>query len=94
MSKWLRLGTVLALAGWVAGAPAQDYPSRPVRVVVPYAAGGLPDTMTRIVSVRLVETLGQQFVVDNRPGAGGISACELVAKSLPDGYTLLIADVA
>jgi tripartite-type tricarboxylate transporter receptor subunit TctC len=62
--------------------------------VVPYAAGGLPDTMTRLAAVRITEILGQQVVVDNRPGAGGIAACELVANSTPDGYTLLIADVA
>ncbi len=61
---------------------------------MPYAAGGLPDTMTRIVAQRLGETFAQQFVVENRPGAGGIAACELVAKSSADGYTLLIADVA
>ena len=94
MGKWLQWGTALALAGWATGAAAQNYPTKPIRVVVPYAAGGLPDTMTRIASQKLIEILGQQFVVDNRPGAGGISACELVAKSSPDGYTLLIADVA
>jgi len=100
MQKWL----VTVFAGAVAcvgAAGAQDpstssgqaYPTRPIRAVVPYAAGGLPDTMTRIASQRLVEILGQQLVVDNRPGAGGISGCELVAKATPDGYTLLIADV-
>jgi tripartite-type tricarboxylate transporter receptor subunit TctC len=77
----------------VTPAGAQQYPVRPVRVVVPYAAGGLPDTMIRIASPRLVETFGQQFVVDNRAGAGGIAGCELVARATPDGYTLLIADV-
>ena len=93
MRRGLRIVFVFAAAGWLAGASAQDYPNRPVRVVVPYAAGGLPDTMTRIVAQRLVETFKQQFVVDNRPGAGGIAACELVAKATADGYTLLIADV-
>src|ERR1700675_407667 len=78
----------------VAGAvQAQDWPSKPVRMIVPYAAGGLPDTMTRIVGVRLAEGLGQQVVVENRGGAGGISGSEAVAKSPPDGYTLLVADV-
>jgi tripartite-type tricarboxylate transporter receptor subunit TctC len=76
----------------VSGAYAQ-YPNKPVRVVVPYAAGGLPDTMTRLVATRLTETLKQQFVIDNRPGAGGIGACELVARANADGYTLLVADV-
>jgi tripartite-type tricarboxylate transporter receptor subunit TctC len=75
-----------------ADASAQAYPARPVRLVVPYAAGGLPDTMARLVAQRLAETLGQQFVVDNRAGAGGIGACELVARANADGHTLLIAD--
>ena len=71
----------------------QAYPAKPVRVVIPYAAGGLPDTMTRLVATRLSDTLKQQFVIDNRPGAGGIGACELVARANADGYTLLVADV-
>src|SRR6185295_9253793 len=74
-------------------ASAQDWPAKPVRMVVPYAAGGLPDTMTRILGVRLAEAIGQQVVVENRGGAGGISGTEVVAKSAPDGYTLLVADV-
>ena len=90
----LQLSIVLAAALWAAGAGAQDYPTRPIRVVVPYAAGGLPDTMTRLASIRMTEALGQQIVVDNRPGAGGIGACELVAHANPDGYTLLVVDVA
>jgi len=92
----MRNGLLAAIAGAVAcagAASAQEFPVRPIRAVVPYAAGGLPDTMTRIASQRLAELLGQQIVVDNRPGAGGISGCELVANAAPDGYTLLIADV-
>jgi tripartite-type tricarboxylate transporter receptor subunit TctC len=76
-----------------AAAGAQDWPVKPIRMVVPYAAGGLPDTMTRVISQRLGEALGQQIVVENRGGAGGISGTELVAKSPADGYTLLVADV-
>lgn len=72
---------------------AQDWPVKPIRMVVPYAAGGLPDTMARLVAQRVAESVGQAVVVDNRPGAGGISGSELVAKSAPDGYTLLVADV-
>ena len=85
---------LMLLTAWFGGATAQDYPAKPVRMVVPYAAGGLPDTMTRIIAQRLSETFGQQFVVENRAGAGGIAACEVVAKAAADGYTLLVADVA
>ncbi|MSQ73005.1 MAG: tripartite tricarboxylate transporter substrate binding protein [Betaproteobacteria bacterium] len=76
-----------------AQAAAAAYPNKPVKMVVPYASGGLPDVMSRLVAQRLSDSLGQQFVVDNRPSAGGIVACELVARAAPDGYTLLVADV-
>jgi tripartite-type tricarboxylate transporter receptor subunit TctC len=59
------------------------------RFILPNAAGGSPDTIARILAVRLTEILGQQFIIDNRPGAGGIIAVEAVAKATPDGYTLL-----
>jgi len=94
LRHWLSYLLALATATSAFCAGAQEYPSRPIRVVVPYAAGGLPDTMTRLASIRMTENLGQQIVVDNRPGAGGIGACELVAHANPDGYTLLVADVA
>jgi len=71
---------------------AQGFPSRPIRFVVPYGAGGSPDVIARVLGQRLGEHLGQQVVVDNRPGAGGIIAAEIVAKSPADGYTLFIAD--
>lgn len=69
---------------------AQSYPSRPVRVIVPFAAGGGADIMGRTISQKLTESLGQQFVVDNRAGAAGNIGTELVARAAPDGYTLLI----
>ncbi len=71
----------------------QNYPNRPIKVVVPYAAGGLPDTIARLIGVKIGESLGQQMVVENRGGAGGIVGTAEVAKSPPDGYTLLVADV-
>ena len=67
------------------------YPERPVRLIVPYAAGGSTDTVARIVGARLGERLGQQVVIDNRTGAGTIIGTEIVARSAPDGYTLLMA---
>ncbi len=73
----------------------QDYPTRPIRLVVPSSAGaGVTDIMARIVGQKLTERLGQQVVVDNKPGASGILGSEVVAKAPPDGYTLLIANVS
>src|SRR5258708_5320191 len=74
-------------------AQAQDFPNKPIKMVVPYAPGGLPDTMTRIIHPKMPESLGEQVVVENRPGAGGITGTEIVARSSAGGYTLLIADV-
>jgi tripartite-type tricarboxylate transporter receptor subunit TctC len=74
-------------------ATAQDYPNRPIRVIVPYAAGGLPDTMARLVGAKMGEALGQQMVVENRGGAGGIVGTTEVVRAAPDGYVLLVADV-
>jgi len=71
---------------------AQGFPSRSIRFVVPYGAGGSPDVIARVIGQKLGENIGQQVVVDNRPGAGGIIAAEIAAKAPADGYTLLIAD--
>ena len=79
---------LFALAAWPAA--AQDYPTRPVTLIVPYAAGGGNDAMARTVADRMAKTLGQQIVVENRPGAGGNTATRQAAKAAPDGYTLVI----
>lgn len=86
------LATTAAVMTMVSGvASAQsDYPSRPVTVIVPQATGGANDTIARIVTAKLSEILGQQFVVENRPGAGGNIGTAAAAKTKPDGYTLLL----
>jgi tripartite-type tricarboxylate transporter receptor subunit TctC len=71
-------------------APAQTYPSKPVKVIVPFGAGGPADVFARVLSQHLTESLKQSFVVENRPGAGAIIGTDAVAKSAPDGYTLLL----
>jgi tripartite-type tricarboxylate transporter receptor subunit TctC len=90
------LRTLIALATVVAatGALAQAYPSRPLRLVLPYAPGGVVDFIGRTLGQRLSEQLGQPVVADNRPGAGGIIGVEATAKSAPDGYTLVLMDPA
>jgi hypothetical protein len=70
---------------------AQNYPSKPVRLIVPDAAGGAPDILGRILAQKLSESLGQQVIVDNRPGAAGLLAAELAARAAPDGYTLFMS---
>jgi len=93
--KQMALLLFAALIGCCAvTATAQTYPAKTVRVVVPYASGGGIDLMARIVSQRLQENLGQPFIVDNRPGAGGIVGSELVATARPDGYTLIAVPIS
>jgi tripartite-type tricarboxylate transporter receptor subunit TctC len=91
ISSW-RLAFVLAWATALAAgvARADDYPSRPIRLIVPYAAGGGADSVARIVARRVSETIGQAIVIENRGGAGSIIGTDLVNKSDPDGYTLLL----
>lgn len=91
-SRVFRLVSACAVAlPTVAGAA---FPERPVRMILPNAAGASTDTIARIFTTKLSETMGQQFIVDNRPGAGGIIAADIVAKATPDGYTLLQCGVS
>jgi tripartite-type tricarboxylate transporter receptor subunit TctC len=71
---------------------AKTYPERPIKVILGYAAGGLPDTVGRLVQQKLSERWGQQIVTENRPGSGGIAAADMVAKAPADGYTLIVSD--
>jgi hypothetical protein len=89
----LLCATALAVAGG-AGVHAQSYPVRPLRLIVPQPPGGGNDTIARMIGQRLAGTLKQQIVIDNRAGAGGLIGAELAAKAAPDGYTLLLGNVA
>lgn len=89
----LRAGAMAALAciGTTAVAADATYPARPVRMVIPYSPGGAADVPGRIVAQKMSEILGQQIVIDNRPGAGSLIGAETVARATPDGYTLLLS---
>jgi tripartite-type tricarboxylate transporter receptor subunit TctC len=93
--RFRRSTVVIACVSFSAGflsfaAAAQTYPVKPVRIVIPIAAGGGTDIVGRMIAQKLSESMGQQFIVDNRPGAGGIIGTEAVAKAPPDGYTVLL----
>ena len=94
--NWRTGKILLALSAWlgcfgVSHSFAQDYPSRPIRIIVPFSAGGAVDGPMRVVAQELSKRLNQQVIVENRPGAGAMIGSEAVAKSSPDGYTLLLA---
>jgi tripartite-type tricarboxylate transporter receptor subunit TctC len=93
---WLprTVGLVFAMLGLANPAAAQDYPVRPVRLIIPFPPGGSNDVVGRLIATHLGERLGKQVVVDNRSGAGGVIGTEIVAKSPPDGYTLQIISMA
>jgi tripartite-type tricarboxylate transporter receptor subunit TctC len=93
-AKWLALS--LAVLSLVVGAPASadDYPSRPIKLISPYAAGGANDIICRVLSDKLAGLLGQSVIVENKPGAGSIVASTALVKSPPDGYTIMMADIA
>jgi tripartite-type tricarboxylate transporter receptor subunit TctC len=89
LTRALALLAIVAMAGGT-DASAQSYPTKPVRMIVPFGAGGPADVYARVLAQHLTEALKQNFVVENRPGAGAIIGTEAVAKSAPDGYTLLV----
>jgi len=93
MKTRLQCACALALTACAAGAAAQQYPGKPVRFVVPFTAGGPTDIQGRMLGEKLTQRLGQQFIIDNRGGAGGNIGMELTAKAPPDGYTIVIATV-
>ena len=94
MRRFRVLGWLALWLGAVAGVSAQSYPSRPIRIVVGFTPGGQPDIFARLIAVKLTESLGQQVVVDNRPGAGGTIGTQLVAEASPDGHTLISVSTA
>src|SRR5688572_29069459 len=92
------LSKLLAIAGclltFTASVPAQEFPTKPVRIIVPFAPGGLNDLVGRMIATHLTERFGRQVIVENRTGAGGVVGTELVANSPKDGHTLLIVSIA
>src|SRR5437899_8059558 len=89
-----RAALATALLAAAVPAAAQEYPTRPVRMIVGFAVGGGTDTTARPIAQKLSELFGQQVIVDNRPGAAGNIATDIVAKASPDGYTILMGTIA
>src|SRR5579871_963028 len=87
----LAIVALLSALGMAPAAAQETYPTRPIRIIVPFPAGGPSDVLTRLMGDRMSADLGQPIVVDNRPGANTVIGAELVAKAAPDGYTLLMA---
>ena len=90
LRTWLQVAVLAAAAVIPAIASAQNYPTKPIRFLVPFGPGGVGDLTARVAAQKMSASLGQQVIIDNRPGAGGIVAAQLVAKAEPDGYTMLL----
>src|SRR5688572_3837198 len=88
------IALALAASSVPAGQAPQDFPTRPVRLIIPFTAGSATDLLARRVATKMTDTWGQQVVVDNRAGGGGTLATAIVAKATPDGYTLLVHSIA
>ncbi len=93
-TRWIALALAAMAGAAVAAQPAVQYPVRPVRVLIPFAAGGATDIVARILGPKLYERMGQPIVIDNRPGAAGNLAVELAAQAQPDGYTLFVGNIS
>src|SRR5262245_18614992 len=91
MKRWWLACSIglMALAGLAGMASAQNYPNKPIRIIVPFVAGGAVDALARIVGAKLSEQIGQPVLIENRAGAGGNAGADAVAKAAPDGYTIL-----
>ena len=94
MQPLTRLAALALLAAIATGTSAQSFPTKPIRFLVPFGPGGVGDITARVAAQKMSESLGQQVIVDNRPGAGGIVASQVVAKAEPDGYTMLLLNNA
>ncbi|RPJ93702.1 tripartite tricarboxylate transporter substrate binding protein [Achromobacter xylosoxidans] len=92
--RWARLLLAAGLASSLGVASAADWPTRPVKIVVPFAAGGTTDLIARLIATPMSQELGQPVVVENRPGVGGLLGADAVAKAAPDGYTVLMANIS
>src|SRR3989475_13173515 len=87
--RQLRVLVLAAFAlGFASAAPAQSYPTRPIKIVIPFPPGNTMDIMPRLIGPRMTERMGQQIIVENRPGASGMLGLEVVARAAPDGYTI------
>ena len=88
------VATCIFVIGFAASVQAATYPDKPIRLIVPFAAGGGVDVVARLVSQKYAEAFGQQMVIDTRGGSGGVIAADIAAHSVPDGYTLFLGGSA